>query len=193
VMTNRPFIATVLFVLAINHKHMLMYYAPAFFCTMLGACFASPAVAPAAHSRKQGMQEGTPAAVRAPGRSFVMAGVARVALLSATVVATFAVVWAPFLATPRVALQVRCPLECAIPIDFDLLRCSCCRRPAFTSPVFCASKCGPWELVDPVHQQSQKLQQTPCKQARPAVCSANNMRLVEAGAAAPRATAQGPF
>ena len=93
--------AAVLYTLAINHKHMLLYFAPAFFSTMLGACFT----------------EATPRAARAPRAGAAappvarlavsLGGVRRVMQLGLAVLATSWFVWLPFVQDPAVAEQVR--------------------------------------------------------------------------------------
>lgn len=76
---GRPFVGSFLFVLAINHKHMSMYHAPAFFAHLLGWCLRGDT------------------AMRAFGRF---------ASLGAVVLLTFAGVWIPFLVHPQSALAV---------------------------------------------------------------------------------------
>eukprot|EP00850_Spirogloea_muscicola_P005864 SM000027S09645 [mRNA] locus=s27:535401:537851:+ [translate_table: standard] len=73
---GRDVLGSVLFCLSLNHKQMSMYYAPAFFGHLLGRC----------------LQQRRP-----------LLGIVR---LGATVVLTFAVVWAPFLTSPAAAFQV---------------------------------------------------------------------------------------
>ena len=84
-------LASVLFVLALNHKHMLLFFAPAFFSTLFGAAFSHPSAA------------------APPGTVTAGRGVARVVALGVTVIGTMAAVWAPFLARPGTASQVRVP------------------------------------------------------------------------------------
>lgn len=69
-LANRDILGSVLFCLALNHKQMALYFAPAFFATLLG---------------------------KALRRTTVAAKIAAVGRLGVTVVATFALVWAPFL------------------------------------------------------------------------------------------------
>eukprot|EP00850_Spirogloea_muscicola_P015051 SM000112S23993 [mRNA] locus=s112:197114:199570:- [translate_table: standard] len=73
---GRDILGSVLFCLSLNHKQMSMYYAPALFGHLLGRC----------------LQQRRP-----------LLGIVR---LGATVVLTFAVVWAPFLTSPAAAFQV---------------------------------------------------------------------------------------
>jgi len=73
------YVGSVLFCLALNHKQMTMYYAPAFFSYLLGKCLRRPSVADKA---------------------------AAVARLGCVVALTFAAVWLPFLREPGLALQV---------------------------------------------------------------------------------------
>jgi hypothetical protein len=84
VLTDRTLIGSALYVLAINHKHMAMYFAPAFCSYLLGK------------------------SLRAWGRFGRWQPCVEVASLGCIVVGTFLVVWAPFLASPPVALKVRC-------------------------------------------------------------------------------------
>ncbi|KAI7845170.1 hypothetical protein COHA_001215 [Chlorella ohadii] len=76
---GRGVLASLLFSLSLNHKQMGLYYAPAFFAFLLGRCLQQPTLG---------------------GK---VGGVLR---LGAAVAATFAVVWAPWLAAPGGALGV---------------------------------------------------------------------------------------
>jgi alpha-1,3-glucosyltransferase len=90
-------LAAVLYTLAFNHKHMLLYFAPAFFSTLLGACFSS------VRSRK------ATSASSKSGQVPLHIGITKVLQLGFTVVATCAAVWAPFLVDPSVAMQACTP------------------------------------------------------------------------------------
>lgn len=80
VLANQDVLGSVLFCLALNHKQMALYFAPAFFATLLGKALRRPTIT---------------------------AKLAAIARLGATVIATFALVWAPFLAPdPSAALPV---------------------------------------------------------------------------------------
>ena len=84
-------LGAVLYTLAINHKHMLLYFAPAFFSTMLGGSFAQRRDGPSASY----------------GGSYqISRGVLRTLALGAVVIATCLAVWAPFLKSIDVAKQV---------------------------------------------------------------------------------------
>ena len=72
-------LGSALFVLALNHKQMSLYLAPAFFGYLLGKALARPTLA-----QKAGM----------------------LAKLGVAVLATFALVWAPFLSPAGGALAV---------------------------------------------------------------------------------------
>lgn len=85
-------LAAFFYTLAINHKHMLLYFAPAFLCTMLGASFSSGGRNAALHPRRA-----------------VLRGLAQVVALGFTVVCTCLLVWAPLLRDPDDALQVLLP------------------------------------------------------------------------------------
>ncbi|CAL5225224.1 g8012 [Coccomyxa viridis] len=79
VASGKDVLGSILFCLAMNHKQMAMFYAPAFFAHLLGRCLQKPSL------------------------SSKMAAIARLGL---AVTATFVVVWAPFLANPSDALHV---------------------------------------------------------------------------------------
>eukprot|EP00892_Ulva_mutabilis_P001232 jgi/Ulvmu1/11109/UM070_0025.1 len=97
-------VAAVLYVLSINHKHMLVYFAPAFFAYLLGCCLR----APGGHSAKQDQ----------PWRWRPLPqAAAAVAALGVTVIATMLVVWAPFLAHEGLALKV---LQRLVPVQRGL-------------------------------------------------------------------------
>ena len=96
VLHSRMVAAAVLFTLALNHKQMLLYYAPAFFATMLGWCFN-----PASFQRNERAATGS----RLASGCFWQ-GCLRVAMLGVAVLATCAAVWAPFLLHRGLALQV---------------------------------------------------------------------------------------
>ena len=74
VLANRDLVGSVLFVLAMNHKQMSLYYAPAFFAHLLGK------------------------ALRRPRRS---SRAKKVAALGAIVLLAFAILWAPFWFAPE--------------------------------------------------------------------------------------------
>lgn len=76
---NRHVLGSMLYCLALNHKQMSLYYAPAFFGHLLGRCLQKP---------------------------HISGKVVAIAKLGITVVATFAVCWAPFLTSTDNALQV---------------------------------------------------------------------------------------
>lgn len=80
VLANRDILGSILFCLALNHKQMSLYVAPAFFATLLGKALRHPTTA---------------------------AKCAAVARLGVAVIATFALVWLPFLfPDPSAALPV---------------------------------------------------------------------------------------
>ncbi|KAI8465567.1 MAG: ALG6, ALG8 glycosyltransferase family-domain-containing protein [Monoraphidium minutum] len=76
---RRGVAGSALFCAALSHKQMSLFYAPAFFAHLLGRCLERPGAA-----RK----------------------VAAVAVLGVTVIAGFAVMWAPYLTSPDSLLQV---------------------------------------------------------------------------------------
>lgn len=93
--------AAILFTLALNHKHMLLYFAPAFFSTMLGSCFWQEAPR-SARARAAG------AALPSKGAlAWSLGGLRRVMQLGLVVLATCWFVWLPFVQDPAVAEQVR--------------------------------------------------------------------------------------
>ena len=94
-------VAAVLYVLSINHKHMLVYFAPAFFSYMLGCCLRKP-------PRQSAPTGLCTRDAPAQWRSLPQAAAA-VAALGATVIAAMLVVWAPFLAHQGLALKVAPP------------------------------------------------------------------------------------
>lgn len=79
ILRGRHVAGSVLFSLALNHKQMSLFYAPAFFAHLLGRC------------------------LQRPGRAQQALAVLR---LGAAVAATFVVCWAPWLTTPGSAAQV---------------------------------------------------------------------------------------
>ncbi|KAL0040929.1 hypothetical protein WJX79_010386 [Trebouxia sp. C0005] len=97
---------SMLFCLSLNHKQMSMYYAPAFFAHLLGKCLQKPSM------------------------TQQVFGVAKLGLV---VVATFAVCWAPFLASPGGALQV---LHRLVPVKRGLYEDYVANFWCVTSPVF---------------------------------------------------------
>lgn len=94
--------AAVLYVLSINHKHMLIYFAPAFFSYLLGCCLRRPRP----RSRNTGPAEHQPSS---PWRPLPQAAAA-VASLGVVVIVTMLAVWAPFLSHQGLALKVPCLL-----------------------------------------------------------------------------------
>lgn len=80
VAAERDILGSVLYCLSLNHKQMGLYYAPAFFFHLLGRALQRHAT----WLRRLGA----------------------VAALGATVLATFAVCWAPYLGSSQAALQV---------------------------------------------------------------------------------------
>lgn len=88
--------AAVLYTLALNHKQMLLYYAPAFFATMLGWCF-HPQLFQSEALELNGRQRGC---------SWLWRGCLRAGMLGGVVAGTCAAVWAPFLLHEGVAAQV---------------------------------------------------------------------------------------
>jgi alpha-1,3-glucosyltransferase len=120
VLLGRPFLASVLYVLALNHKHMLLYFAPAFFATLLGAALqplrnAGAARSAAACGARVGPTEQSQSILAAAAGAAL-----RVAGLGACVVLTTAAVWAPWLQIPDSALQVSCGsrFSCSPPPPF---------------------------------------------------------------------------
>ncbi|KAL0056130.1 hypothetical protein WJX82_008001 [Trebouxia sp. C0006] len=97
---------SMLFCLSLNHKQMSMYYAPAFFAHLLGKCLQKPSM------------------------TQQVLGVAKLGLV---VVATFAVCWAPFLATPGGALQM---LNRLVPVKRGLYEDYVANFWCVTSPMF---------------------------------------------------------
>lgn len=93
VAADRDLLGSALFVAAINHKQMSLFYAPAFFSFLLGKCL----------RRSTGT---TKSKKRAPRAAVTPAAVLGVARLGVTVVAAFALCWLPFLAPPRLAAAV---------------------------------------------------------------------------------------
>mmetsp|Transcript_35764 Transcript_35764/g.92868 ORF Transcript_35764/g.92868 Transcript_35764/m.92868 type:complete len:489 (+) Transcript_35764:408-1874(+) len=77
--SNRDCVGSALFCMALNHKQMTMYFAPAFFAHLLGKCL---------------QQEG------------LLNKLVGVAKLGAVVIVTFAVIWLPFLTSPDLVLKV---------------------------------------------------------------------------------------
>jgi ALG6, ALG8 glycosyltransferase family len=88
ILHRRLVLAAVLYTVAINHKQMLLYFAPAFFSTMLGACFVT-------------------GSSQRPRSAQAVRGVARVVALGLTVAGTVYCIWAPFLKDTSVAWKVR--------------------------------------------------------------------------------------
>lgn len=89
-------VGAVLYVLSINHKHMLVYFAPAFFSYLLGCCLRKPL---------HGSLDAAKHVASSPWRPLPQAAAA-VAALGAAVIGTMLLVWAPFLAHPGLALKV---------------------------------------------------------------------------------------
>jgi len=81
IVAGAPLAGAAAFALALNHKQMALFYAPAFFAHLLGRAL-----------RRRG---GAPAAAR------------RVVALGAVVLAVFAACWAPYLSSPAAAGRVR--------------------------------------------------------------------------------------
>eukprot|EP00951_Prasinocladus_malaysianus_P017363 scaffold136776_cov48-Prasinocladus_malaysianus.AAC.1 len=76
---GKDYLGSVLFCMALNHKQMTLYYAPAFFAHLFGKCLARQ------------------------GWASKITGVAQLGLV---VVLTFAIIWSPFLASgPEAALK----------------------------------------------------------------------------------------
>jgi hypothetical protein len=119
-MRGQHVLGAIFFVLSINHKHMLLYFAPAFFFYLLGTCFLpvstgdSGTVATDRTKSKVLTGEHGATELDEKGRSRWWRGVLRVAGLGVAVVMAFAAVWAPFLAHGGVALQVR---DCCIELS----------------------------------------------------------------------------
>lgn len=117
VLTDRTLVGSALYVLAINHKHMAMYFAPAFFSYLLGRSL---------HAR---------------GRFGSWQPCVEVATLACVVIGTFLLVWGPFLTSPPVALKVCCwhhqaarAFLCTSACDVPSIECTAstahCRTPA---------------------------------------------------------------
>jgi hypothetical protein len=107
VLDGQLLFAAAMYTLAFNHKHMLLYFAPAFFSTLLGASFSPPKNHGAITPRKVSQE---------PQRLWWV-GIGKVLQLGLVVGLTCAIVWAPFLSSSSNMMQAWSPLCCSIAIS----------------------------------------------------------------------------